>query len=65
MIPLVDPGIRVFVEEYGEIRYMAETLKNRIEIAGISEVRESDLAFLGAVICHRGQLRTHWVLVTP
>ena len=42
----------MFVKEDGEIRYVTEALENRIEITGISEIREPDLSFLRAFRTH-------------
>jgi hypothetical protein len=42
------------VEEYSEIRDMAEALENRIEITGISEISKANLAFLGILGFHNG-----------
>ena len=42
-----DPGIRMFIEEYAQVRNMTETLNNGIEITGITHIKKANLSLLG------------------
>jgi len=47
---LVNPVLGVFIEEDCKIGHMSKTLKGCIEIAGISEISDTDESFLWVLI---------------
>jgi len=49
---LVNPCIRMLVEEHGQVWDMTETLKSRIQITCVSDICETDLAFGRRGVCH-------------